>query len=218
MPKLLYFGGGRGAVAEYTGFKEKISGGSSMTFGSVPIGAEAADRYVLAFLSNDSSGGPGRTLLSATIGGVSATILVQSVGGISISSAAIIAPVPTGTTADIAVTYDGASFSALAFAYSLTRLRDATPLDTASDISGSTSSFTLSVDAIPRGIVLCHAGMTSTTANVIGADEDYVEGTGFALFGKGGSVQTTSYESPRAVSIDTTFGTLSGAAVSLSFR
>lgn len=117
---------------------------TTYTFTAMTIGTAASDRrvHVIAFASNG-----GVTLSSATIGGVSATINVQAATASSGQMAIITANVPTGTTADVALTWSAGQTRCGAMAWYSTGLTSDAALATASaTTNGATMTLTGSVN------------------------------------------------------------------------
>jgi hypothetical protein len=92
-------------TAEYVTSTSASTGGSSAyTFSNISIG-DAADNRTVVVTVSWNAGGFDRLLTSATIGGVSATIIQSSDAAGWERGCIIYADVPTGTTADIALTW-----------------------------------------------------------------------------------------------------------------
>lgn len=79
---------------------------TSYTFSARSFGAAASNRAIVVGVSTRNSDSIQRRISSATIGGVSATIFRQD-GGTDDDTAIIGAAIPTGTSGDIAITWDG---------------------------------------------------------------------------------------------------------------
>jgi hypothetical protein len=125
-----------------------ISTGSPMTFPSVPIGAAGKRHVILALWVS------GNPILSVTIGGVAAS-LIHSGSTLQFWGASV----PTGTTANIVVTYSGSagliSYATWA-AYGLKSLTEIDSGTNLSTIAGDTLSskprgcaFALATDVCP---------------------------------------------------------------------
>ncbi len=99
------------------------------TFSSKAIGTAAADRIVVVAVGASNSGG--ETVASMTIGGISATKIsdAQNTAGTSELWAAV---VPTGTTADIVVTFTGSNNGHCAISVFAVTNADSTASDTGS--------------------------------------------------------------------------------------
>jgi len=86
---------------------------TTYTFSAVNIGTAASDRFVVATVHGHHASSI--VMTSATIGGVAATILAQNY-----ATTIIMAYVPTGTTADVVVTFSGLEGRCSISIYSLT--------------------------------------------------------------------------------------------------
>ena len=103
--------GGGGSVPTPLVYGSYLWSGSisaaSYTWTGMAIGAAASDRWVIAALQINNNGA--QYLASVTIGGVAATLLYSApaAGTARVRFEYWAAPVPTGTTANVAVTSDG---------------------------------------------------------------------------------------------------------------
>lgn len=95
----------QGKVITYIGSNTDGTDGSSFTFSAESIGSAFSGRAVLVGIYAYANAGGTPTVSSATIGGVSATILAQATSNIRGVGACFGALVPTGSTADIAITF-----------------------------------------------------------------------------------------------------------------
>jgi hypothetical protein len=107
--QLIGFGAGGGGppTYSYTDTGEDLVGRTTYTFSAKAIGAAAGGRLVVvSLLSYQSSA---RTVSSVTIGGITAAIhqATVDVSGDHILTAIAYAVVPTGTTANVVVTFSG---------------------------------------------------------------------------------------------------------------
>ena len=113
LPLLLGQGTGGGSVPTPLVYGSYLWSGSisaaSYTWTGMAIGAAASDRWVIAALLINNNGA--QYLASVTIGGVAATLLYSApaAGTARVRFEYWAAPVPTGTTANVAVTSDGGS-------------------------------------------------------------------------------------------------------------
>lgn len=183
------------------------AGGGSHTFTAMTVGTAASDRWVIAatYVSHNSSS----SIASVTIGGVSATLLY---GQPTITNFAgrwefWKANVPTGTTADVALTMNSGSFfdAACATYYSN---GEPTLYDTAVDTVFTGTTFDVAID-VPEGgaiIGLCSNDNFGTLTGWSGATADASNYTHWA------SEDQLSAETARAVSV-----TMSAAAGSTGF-
>jgi hypothetical protein len=124
---------------------------TTYTFSSVSLGAAAADRIIAVGVTGTAAAGANRTVSSVTIGGVSAT--KRAAAGEAANSPASIwaAVVPTGTTGDIAVTWDNAMVRCAGEVWRMTGAVE-TPLD--SDALATGDPMNLAVDVAAGGAVL----------------------------------------------------------------
>ena len=113
LPLLLGQGTGGGSVPTPLVYGSYLWSGSisaaSYTWTGMAIGPAASDRWVIAALLINNNGA--QYLASVTIGGVAATLLYSApaAGTARVRFEYWAAPVPTGTTANVAVTSDGGS-------------------------------------------------------------------------------------------------------------
>ena len=92
-------------VLTYVTATDAAGGGSPQTFATVSIGTAAYDRRVILAVAAGGGATVG-TVTGITVGGVSATKIVEQLGaGNQTRSQIWIALVPSGTTADIILTY-----------------------------------------------------------------------------------------------------------------
>ena len=125
--QLLMAGGQAPKVLEYLSVQLDNVDRTTYTFSGVSIGTASSDRRIIVTVGNTNT-----TLISsATVGGVSATIIVQRVsGGGNAFAGVLIANVPTGTTADIVITFAAGVSNCKAGVYSSTGLLSDTATDT----------------------------------------------------------------------------------------
>ena len=179
-----------------------------VTISSQNFGTAASDRYIFCGVTW-SSDGSGYTLDSATIGGVSATIHVQTEDPAGYGSAIISAPVPSGTSGDIVLTFNQASIAARAHAYRVTGLGSQTAHDTDSDIDDVVS---MSLNIPDGGFALGCARFQSTSAiTTTGLTEDF--DTSGAV---SGSASTLASETGRTISFDGGTGNAAGVCASFA--
>lgn len=116
--------GGSGLNFSIAGSSNLSSPGTSPTFASVPIGAPAADRYILVAIVGGITGNnfQGFEVTSVSVGGVAATNIYAPASQGRMGSAFWMAHVPTGTTANIAVTMTNAVSNLTVATYRLTGL------------------------------------------------------------------------------------------------
>lgn len=145
------------------------------TFAAVGIGDAATDRLVVMTVTWARSGAT--SLSSATIGGVTATIGVQQNSGSNHSCAIIYAVVPTGTTADVVLTWAQQPARSGVGSYRVTKLLSTTPTDSDSIGAGSDGTLTLNIATEAKGCTICVASGTSDHAWT-NATEDYDDSNG----------------------------------------
>lgn len=139
------FGGAPPATISFTGLTDQDESSSNLTVythSSQAISTAAANRQVVVVAVGRGGGG---SISSITIGGVSASISQQlTTSGTTVGIA--IATVPTGTTADVVVTYSTGQARASVAVYVMYGA-STTAADTATDAA---SAFTQALD-IPAG-------------------------------------------------------------------
>ena len=108
--QLIGFGAGiSSAPASVTFTDSTVSGADATvyTFSTQDIGTAGANRHVIVLIhAGDLSGSTG--ISSVTVGGIAASSAVthgDTIAGTSFTTAIFIAAVPTGTTADVVVTF-----------------------------------------------------------------------------------------------------------------
>lgn len=129
--------GGKSAVTPTIDYLQQTAGDSaaSQTLTGVNIGAAHAKRIVAVAIYLRNSGGA-RTVSSCTIGGVAATVVNSP--GPDLSMAIAYAAVPTGTTADIAITASGTLLAKRIATYRIIA-NSPTPSDSLTTVSTSPS-------------------------------------------------------------------------------
>lgn len=211
------FSGGASAeiAATSTQTTSEATSGGSATWAAMDIGSADASRVVVAVIWARSSGS--LTVSSATIRGVSATILhTDDVSGDTFTSVIMWAEVPTGTSADIAISCSARTSTNVMRVYRMVGCA-ATAIDTGAVNSALTMNDTLTT--VSGGIVF-GSGVNSQTggSNATwsgGVTEDYevdfaTADTATAAFGAATGASMT----PQVV-----FGTGSGnAAAFVSFE
>ena len=214
-------GGGHASGALLTfassGIKYIHSASSSQTYSSQGIGVASSDRVVLVSIysvANTTS-----VVQSITCGGVSMTELEAVNYGSYGKSAIWGVAYPTGTTADIVVTYLGAPDRNCIGVHALTGTAgDFTKFDAASDSGSHTMSTTLDIPA--NGAVLVTAG--SNESGAFSADagftEDWEESNTSPATGSagGGSASLLAAETARTITV-TTGGSAYETLLAISF-
>ncbi len=180
-------------------FEDDVGDGSNLTtytFTSRAIGTADAERRVIVAV-----GGSAVTTQcdSVTVGGISATKVVERNGGDSRTASIWIAKVPTGTTANIVVTFGDSAGSCHIYVYSVSGMlnaADETPQDTdnAASINGSPDiSWTIDKykDGIGVAVIANSDNATDTTfSNFTSDSNDSDDFNGYA----GGSDVFTATE------------------------
>jgi hypothetical protein len=136
---------GASASVTYITHLEDTSNATTYTFSGADIGAEAADRIVVVGVGTETTGGTA-TVSSVTIGGDAASVAVEN-GGFNRTFAGLYyLEVPTGTTADIVVSFSTASEQRCVIGiWNINGASSATPYDTdiASNNTGASTTTTL---------------------------------------------------------------------------
>lgn len=142
---------------------------TTFTFTSVSIGTASSTRYVVvAMIAQGASASP----TSVTVGGISATSAAAAVTS-SNRAELWIAAVPTGTTANIVVTFAASTTRCAVGSFSVYDITSTTPVNTATS-SGSTS-MTLSVNTNANSVVIGTAFSSGSApdATWVGVTESY---------------------------------------------
>lgn len=146
---------------------------ASINWNSASIGTAAADRVVFIVIVGGTD-----PLVSATIGGVSATICCN-VDSHRSGIIVFCAPVPTGTTANVAMSFSLSTFAQNFRMFSLraTGLSSLVPADIWSDSGNSPPGTTVngSVNAMPGGIMVGgfrNAGTNTSFSGISGKTFD----------------------------------------------
>lgn len=157
---------------------EDSTGGTTVTFTGRAVGAAATGRIVVVEVLWTQSASA-KTISSATIGGVTATVLLNgsTIGSASSGSMGLIyAVVPTGTTADVAITMS-ASVSGMAIAiHSIYDAASPTPVYSnavQTTASGDTISDTLSYSGTAFCVAMASYAVTAKSTVWTNATEDF---------------------------------------------
>ena len=134
---LLGLGTGVDKILTFQASASDIANLTTYTFSAQAIGAAAADRRVIVAVH--AHGNTGITISSATIGGVAADISIQNRDASSVSGI-LIALVPTGTTADVVVTFNAGKARAAIGVWSCTGLTSNTANSTATSLADPTTA------------------------------------------------------------------------------
>ena len=198
--------GGGGSVPTPLVYGSYLWSGSisaaSYTWTGMAIGAAASDRWVIAALQINNNGA--QYLASVTIGGVAATLLYSApaAGTARVRFEYWAAPVPTGTTANVAVTSDGGPIwdGACATYYCA---GEPTFFDGEHDATYTGTTFSVAIDVPEGGAVIAIAsndgdGVLSGWVGVTVDDTDNTEQTYHA------SADELTAETGRTVSFTST--------------
>lgn len=190
---------------------------------SCAIGAAAADRNVFVVLAWSVGGaGPAPNLVSVTIGGVAATVHVIRRGTVTTGGnfgiAIVSAPVSTGSSATVAVSFSASAAINRLSTYRSTGLQSVTSISTDSDQSVSFER-TLILSTEKDGMLIAADVRYGTTSIVSGFDIDEQSQIGVSpyfhsLIGHAETPETSS----RTLIWQASDGNPSGIAVAASFR
>jgi hypothetical protein len=154
-----------GAIS-ITDTSEDASDLTTYTFSTQAVGAEASDRHVLVGIGWRESTPTDRSVSSATIGGSAATIWRQD--HIADSGTAIIGvDLPTGTTADVAITFNGANSRCLIAVARCTGIDVAAVFSSSGatdDQAGGVTSQAVNLNTPADGIAFGYMFLTDTAA------------------------------------------------------
>lgn len=137
----------------YRTHAESSSALTTYTFAAQAIGTASADRHVIVGICGTAGT---RTVSSVTIGGVTASHVVTQQNGASTASI-YFANVPSGTTADVVVTWSAGQNSCGIGVWTATALSSSTAHDTAGALNntGSTSTdLNLDLDTLADGVMV----------------------------------------------------------------
>lgn len=164
---------GAGGVGLEYSFVTSVTGGSTandtVTFSGVDLGEPRSDRLVVVGVGAIRANSTGqRRIVSATIAGVSASIAPNTNPYANTVSSIIYAEVPTGTSGNIVIVFEGnAGSDAMASentigVYTLYRAQDVQPVDSDYQTGTATPSITLSTVPAGAAIYMCAGGFNST--------------------------------------------------------
>jgi hypothetical protein len=187
----------------------------TVTFTGVGIGDVAADRYVFLAIPYLNGNNSNYSIVSVTIGGVPATIYAQPFnisdfkrGGCALVSALV----PTGTTADVVITWEAGApyYRPWIGVYRVTGLQSATPYDLVVETNGTYSyprTKSLNVPKDGLAIASCYIN-PNDSATLTGISQDYLIApiTNASIVGGGNTISSTT-------SISVTIGAPSGGVV-----
>lgn len=148
------------------------SGGATKTFSGVSIGTAAANRYVMVIAGDDAA----EAVTGLTIAGNAATEVYSATqAGVS-GQAVYILNVPTGTTADIAVTYNADPGTGNWVAVWTDVDVDTTIVDSVENEQAGTGNPSVTISTAATGFVLANVNHNNDGASSItwtNATEDY---------------------------------------------
>lgn len=223
MTRINIFDGGGPATREYRDSKQ-VNGlnTSSPSVTVLDIGAADPYRTVVAEIFLGMVNNP--SILSATIGGANARINVQGVLSYASAfyrTAIISAPLPAGTTADVALTLSGSTgtnSSCRVSTFKALRLLSNVEIDTDTDANTSGPVKSLACDVLKDGLLFV-SGLWGSSGNpsYSGVSSDYSITEG-GYKHSGGSLEVTADELARAINVTLSGGTYPASAVAASFR
>jgi hypothetical protein len=214
----------------YVGQNQIISGASTYTFTSEPVGDADANRSTVVVV-NYVQAGTGSTPPTMTIGGVSATCDGYTFGGIDSGfpgrafSAVFRLANPTGTTATIVVSLSTAAFSCVIDVYSVINVGSV--VDTGSATGTSTSSphiVALDLDTVTGGALIAGAEAYGFTDSILDGtwvgttkNSQYEENSDDTELRGSASSEIITGETPRSLDLDLTMSPESYAAIAVSY-
>jgi hypothetical protein len=173
------------------------------TFSGQNLGTEAADRHIVVCVL--SRGTVGSAVSSVTVAGVSASLVIARTNSTSGNNVAEqwIAAVPTGTTGDVVVTFNGGMLRCRHMLYHLVGL-DPTAHDTGSGVAAEDPSTAIDVpaDGAAIGCAVATGGSGSETWS--GLTEDQAVTTDSQIRATCASDEFASTQTGLAVSVNFT--------------
>lgn len=154
------------ATISNTDFEMQNSGATTYTYTGKAIGTASAYRHIIVAIAANTNVAS-RTISSVTVGGISATAAVsaESTNTVFTRVAVYIAAVPTGTTADIVVTYSAAQLRSAIGVYAAYNLLSTTPTSTgtsSSDVDPMTASLTVNAGGVAVGVAMNYYSTAQT--------------------------------------------------------
>lgn len=193
---------------------------TTYTFLGVAIGTATDDRLVLVNVNGSHASASGRTVSSVTVGGIAAERLAgaQGASGGTIRAEIWAAPVPTGTSATIAIEWSGQMESCTIATFAAAGLNQTAPRATANSPTPATGSESVTIDAFEDGImVACWHYGNNPAATWSGLDEAY-DSEGTTLRRNSGALASgMTAEAGRTVGV-TTSGVNAAALAVVSMR
>lgn len=147
------------AKATYCGAKSASTSVSSITHTGASIGTAAPDRYIVLVMGHRNIGGSSNFVDTVTVGGVATTAIAARQYGNAADDPMIeiwitTSPVATGTTADIAVTYQGVNDRHCVGVYSVTGIPRYNAYSTTNGFDGGAGSITLTANKREGGCTI----------------------------------------------------------------
>lgn len=199
---------GSPATVSWTAISHDGSNQGTFTFSGLAIGAAATDRKVVVCVY--ARQGAVTAVSSMTVGGISATLVLAANNGSAVYVNEMWqADVPTGTTADVVVVFNGNANDAAVSVFRITGAASAA-YNTASDILAADPSTTLNVSANGVAIatnIASDAGSAPTQAwtGMTGADTTNLTSWGAPLYSlSSAALAVTATEAGRTISVDET--------------
>lgn len=139
---------------------------TTYSWASQNFGTASPNRYLIAAFACAAAANV--TGSSCTIGGISATKAVEVTANVTVGGLSMwIAPVPTGTSGTVAITWSGAAVRAAVALYAVTGLQSATPTATSTHnaaVSGVTSgTITIQAQGVAVGASISVDAVTGFT-------------------------------------------------------
>jgi hypothetical protein len=198
------------ATIEFLGSDTTADNLSTYSFVSKTFGAAASDRYIAAVFGH-SSNSSSRMVSSVSLGGVSATNVVEvsDTGSRTAYVCMAIAPVPTGTSGDLSITWNGALNDQFVFWYRITGIGGVSPFHTASN-GVDPSAMSLNIPAgvvVVGGVCAGSGGSAFDWTNLTDDGDQGLDGSG--RLGSGAHGAFASAQTGLAITADDT-GSASG--------
>lgn len=140
---------------QFAAFASDPANLTSYTFTGVSLGTVSVGRFVVVCVMGWSGSTATRTVSSLTLGGTAATALINP--ATQYAGAIFGLYVPTGATADIAVTFSGSMVNAAIAVYAVTSLASTTPVSSGNAGPTAATSRTVTLTTAPGDVVIGHA-------------------------------------------------------------
>jgi hypothetical protein len=216
-------GGGGSPALAYIGNVTPTYASNVATATAAPIGTASSGRLVVVVFYDLITPSPGVSTATVTIGGVSAVVnTIASVHNSTVGIAS--ANVPTGTTANIVVSYDTSSGANGAFdVYALTGLSSMTAVGSGETASAGANPITTTLATTAGGIVIAGAQQSGGGGTLtMSGTETYTKDSSFqiASFSSNASSHATGIATNAASSVSATWVSSVGAVAiaAVSFR